>query len=326
MELRDGMPEAWNWQVFEFVESCFDRFSDLVIQELELLRDFWQPCKGSGERYGAFAGMKASERLRDLGLAVYSPGPSQQQEPPFGDTGPRWYVSVTPLAMQLFGESLPLPPDHLRELLMGHPSDGNRPLRARGLGWTLAPSGSDPQALHADIWGNGAHERTDRTRWPHILWKRNHSEMCTTEVVPGAFTQGAYQDCHFQQIRRARAPVIVVDSEALHRGAATAPATAAPASFGARPGWVSTLSLELCTASGWDAWEDYATGGTTKDPSSPLDWRMLVFGGEPGIAAVPVPDGLGLRLGAASLSPAPWASEEGKARLMTEQREWEFQA
>ncbi|CAK0788617.1 unnamed protein product, partial [Prorocentrum cordatum] len=59
--------------------------------------------------------------------------------------------------------------------------------------------------------------------------------------------------------------------EVIHRGAATAPAPA--------PGgpWPSTLSLELCTPSGWEAWESFSTGGTVNDPASSEDWRMLLI-------------------------------------------------
>jgi len=340
-ELRDGLPEAWQWEVFEFIESCFDRFSELVIQELESLRDFWDPCPGSLERHGAFAAAKVTERLKPHGVAVYSPGPSQLQEAPWVSNGPRWYISVTQRALQRWagdagagslvapgGEGLlpaPAPPAGLLELLHGHAADSGKMLRARGLGWTLAPAGSDPQAVHADIWGFGAHTRTDRTRWPHILWKRRPGQLCTTEVVPEGFTEGSVQEEHFRKIRRASAPAIIVDSEALHRGAKV-PAGA----------WGSTLSLELCTASGWDAWEAYETGGTTKDPTSPLDWRMLLIAPELGsltplvgapagraeIFEVPASAAV-FRDGEVVLPFASWKSPKGKALLAAEQRKWE---
>jgi len=319
VEFLGGLPK---WELIDFVEECYDRFADIIIQELEGLRDVWAPCPGSRERYGAFAAAKATERLSEFGIAVYSPSDSQAQEFPYESTGPRWYISLTPLALRLYGaKGAPSPPAELWELLCGHEADVASDLRARGLGWTLVPPGSDPQALHADIYGEGAHREPGRTRWPHVLWKRRRGELCTTELVPGGFTEGGSEERHFDMIRRVRAPLVIMDSEALHRGSATS-----------SEGWGSTLSLELCTASGWSAWQEFATGGTTKDPSSPLDWRMLrIRRPRKGVAAAggtashgaagsrcllkaePVP----------SLPPAPWAQREGKARLAQEQRVWE---
>lgn len=325
LELASGLPRAWAWRLFDFVESCYDRFGPLVVQELELLRPVWAPCSYPGQRHGAFAAMKASERLAALGVAIYSPGESQTQKPPYRPTGPRWYVSITSAALREFGASLAAPSE-LYELLCGHSVEHGRDLRARGLGWTLAPPGSDPQMLHADLWGTGAHRRTDRTRWPHILWKRRPSELCTTELVPGAFTRSCASEANFQRIKRVRSPAIVVDSECLHRGAATPPKADGASDM---CGWASTLSLELCTASGWDAWEDFSTGGTFKDVHSSLDWRMLRIGPpsaeQEGAGAAPVgrPPGL-FELRAAELPPAPWSDPSGMAALKQEQLAWEL--
>lgn len=331
VEFSLGLPKEWReWAIFSFVELYYDRFHSLVVSELDALRDVWEPCKGSSQRHGAFAAMKVSERLAAYGIAVYSPGCSQEQQSPYRVTGPRWYVSITAAALRHFGVA-PAPAPELHEVICGHPSDRNDPLRARGLGWTLAPAGSDPQALHADIWGVGAHQRKgDRTRWPHILWKRDASECCTTQIVSGGFTEGDSTDDCFSRIRQVRAPAIVADSEALHRGASTAPAAA-----GALPtaGWASTLSLELCTPSGWAAWEAYATAGTTKEDTSDgdtstLDWRMLEFAmvGSPesqvGCARSTV--GLPTFDGPAHLPPAPWAGRIQRKMLYEEQRKWEL--
>lgn len=317
-ELEGGLPESWrNWDVFNFVEAYYDRFNEIIMRELTLLRDFWTPCENSGQRFGAFAAAKITARLERYGIAVYSPGDSQQEEPPYRVTGPRWYVSVTQAALDHYdgGMAPPLAAD-MRQAICGHPADqGKEVLRLRGLGWTLAPAGSDPQALHADIWGFGKHARTDRTRWPHLLWKRDASQCCTTQLVPGAFTEGAASEEHFKMIKQARAPAILVDSEALHRGGPTPPAT--DAQYG---GWMSTLSMEFCTPSGWAAWEEYSTGGTAKDPTSSADWRMLSVANE---------DGLPVKLAAAAppvadLPAAPWRTKKGKDKLREEQRKWEF--
>jgi len=311
--LEDGLPSAWRWAVFDFVEACYDAFQEVVQAELESLRPFWEPFEDSGQRHGAFAAVKVTERLKEYGVAVYSPGCSQSETPPYDMSGPRWYVSVTPRALERWPSKAPAPPAGLYEALCSHPLDSGGDLRARGLGWTLCPPGSEPQALHADIYGTGAHARGSGTCWPHILWKRRPAEKCTTEIVPGAFTEGASTSGSFEAIVRASAPAIIVDSEVLHRGAAT------PADR-----WGSSLSIEFCTQAGWAAWEAVATGGTTKDPSSELDWRMINFGQpresptdadsqEPYTPASPI-----------VLAPAPWANAAGAKQLRREQREWEF--
>eukprot|EP00929_Paragymnodinium_shiwhaense_P005737 TRINITY_DN10803_c0_g1_i1.p1 TRINITY_DN10803_c0_g1~~TRINITY_DN10803_c0_g1_i1.p1 ORF type:complete len:816 (-),score=122.60 TRINITY_DN10803_c0_g1_i1:50-2497(-) len=328
LQLKEGIPPAWRqWEVFAFVEACFDRFNQVLIDELESLRSVWAPCRDSYQRHGAFAAEKVNQRLKPHGVALYSPGPSQSEEPPYESTGPRWYVSVTPAAIQHFGGlRAPGLPAEMHRLLCGHPADcvaNGEPMRARGLGWTLAPAGSDPQALHADLYGTGMHKRrNDRTRWPHMLWKRDASQMCTTQVVPAAYTDGAVWAEHFDKVVQVRAPAILVDSEVLHRGAPT------PPPFDGKT-WVSTLSLEMCTPSGWAAWEAFETGGTTKETSGNFDWRMLEFAGgsnEPAAdrsASAKVPFS-----GAASvqLPPAPWATDSGRKALHDEQRAWELSA
>lgn len=318
VELKHGFPSSWSWGLFDFVEACYDRYCDLVIAELEMLRDFWKPLQDSGQRYGAFAAAKVTERLQANGhdVDVYSPGESQEQTPPFESVGPRWYVSVTKSALERLVVA-PAAPEALLSVITPHPADRSGTLRARGIGWTLAPPGSPPQALHADIWGIGAHARTDRPRWPHILWKRSASAQCTTQIVPGGFTEGDACDYHFPAIEQVRAPAILVDSEALHRGAET-PTEA----------WASTLSIELCTAGGWEAWEEQSTGGTVKDPFSPLDWRMLEIGkagrqlhGPRHLESIAGT----LRASIGEQLPAPpWHDEHGRDCLRREQLEWEF--
>lgn len=77
-----------------------------------------------------------------------------------------------------------------------------------------------------------------------------------------------------------QAPAALFDSEILHRGAPTPPLAAADgvsardgvvAPLGA--GWVSSCSVELCSAAGWEAWL-VGTGGTTADPHDEA-YRML---------------------------------------------------
>jgi len=330
IELASGLPKSWSWPVFEFVEACHDMFNDLVISELDSLRHVWVPCENSLSRYGAFAAAKVSERLCPYGIAVYSPGESQEECSPYQSTGPRWYVSVTAKALECFGVAPPLPAA-LRHTILSPSAASEGEFRARGLGWALAPPGSDPQAIHADIWGIGKHEKTDETRWPHILWKRSASQFCTTQIVPGGFTLGAISEDSFSSIRQVRAPAIVVDSEVLHRGARTPPVGADSC---APLGWVSTLSIELCSPSGWQAWEEFSTGGTTKDPTCSLDWTMLRINTKPAPLQAPgecmaaSPDALkslaALHTAVAPILPTPfWVAEGGKERLCTEQKRWE---
>jgi len=320
VELSGGLPLSWRWEVFDFVEKYYDMFNDCVIRELDSLRDFWEPCEDSNQRHGAFAAEKATQRLKAHGIAIYSPGPSQETKDPYRMSGPRWYVSVTAAALKHFGVA-PAPPEDLFELICNHPQDSEGTLRARGLGWALAPPGSDPQALHADIWGHSAHARVDRCRWPHILWKRNRSQLCTTQIVPGGFTSGAVYSHHYDSIEQVRAPAIVVDSECLHRGA---PVAQMPADTKVPAGWASSLSLELCTPSGWAAWEDFGTGGTEKDPNSTLDWRMLKFAQQDKSSVKYVNqmgDGTTIPV---VLPEAPWMNARGKQKLRAEQRQWEL--
>jgi len=332
IELASGLPKSWSWPVFEFVETCHDLFNDLVISELDSLRDVWVPCVDSVSRYGAFAAAKVSERLRPYGIAVYSPGESQGECSPYQSTGPRWYISVTAKALECFGVAPPLPAA-LHHTILSPSAASAGEFRARGLGWTLAPPGSDPQGMHADIWGLGKHEQTDETRWPHILWKQKPSQFCTTQIVPGGFTQGAISEDSFSRIQQVRAPAIVVDSEVLHRGAPTPPVST---DSSCTPlGWVSTLSIELCSPNGWQAWEEFSTGGTTKDPTCSLDWTMLRIENKTASQDTPeecraarpnVLTGLAaLHTAVAPILPTPfWAVEGGKERLCTEQKLWEL--
>lgn len=211
-----------------------------------------------------------SAKLGWLGVAVFCPPPSQSDEPPYLVSGPRFYVSVTAAAASRFGsyESMPPMPPSLRAALWPRADDFGGAARIRGLGWALAPAGSDPQLVHADLWGS--QPKQGRVRFPHLLWKRDRASLCTTEVVRGGFTDGVVGADDYEQLTRVRSPAILVDSEALHRGGPTAPPTAGAATT---DGWMSTCSVELCSASGWKEWLR-GTGGTVADPQDP-EYRML---------------------------------------------------
>lgn len=109
-----------------------------------------------------------------------------------------------------------------------------------------------------------------------MLWKRGGEARCTTQIVPRGFSSGAVRAADYGRLKQVRAPAIVYDSEALHRGGPTPPAPAA-ASNGVdsdpAAGWVSSCSIELCSAAGWRAWAR-GTGGTTADPDDE-EYRML---------------------------------------------------
>merc|ERR1712070_845596 len=126
------------------------------------------------------------------GLAVYTP-PSSQDRNTWDLTGPRFYVSITSAAWKRFADGAPAPPDHLADVLWWNSTDcklagKDWPNMIRGVGWALAPPHSDPQSLHADIWGEDP--RPGRVRFHHLLWKRRIGECCTTQLVPGGFTDG----------------------------------------------------------------------------------------------------------------------------------------
>eukprot|EP00415_Alexandrium_ostenfeldii_P003566 UN3566 len=120
-----------------------------------------------------------------------------------------------------------------------------------------------------------------------------------------------------------------MDSEMLHRGAPTPPA---PPSAVGTAGWKSTLSLELCSPSGWLAWEAFETGGTTKDPTSTLDWRMLRIrspsstGGTAGMQELSAPESARSpsQTSVPVMPSAPWTATGGLERLRQEQRQWEL--
>ena len=276
-ELHEGLPAAWSsWGVLAFVERCHARWAALVERELTDALNNNPRGKEASSRPGEAAASIASGRLAKHGIAVYVPPPSQSDDPPYGITGPRFYVSITAAAATHFGgfdEMPPMPPS-LRRSLWPHADDRHGAARIRGLGWALSPRDADPQALHADLWGRSA--KIDRVRFPHLLWKRDRSQVCTTEVVAEGFTNGRVRAQDYRRLAKARANTILVDSEALHRGGSTrGVGGTAAAPDGSTTGWVSSCSVELCSASGWKAWLE-GTDGTVADPNDPA-YRMLTI-------------------------------------------------
>lgn len=300
LPLADGLP--WRWALFDFVEECHARFSGRIEAALEALRSTWAPERlHLGGRPGSFAAWKVSSAFARFGVAIYAGPPSQEPEGDFDDSGPRFYVSVTQRASRRFGEC-PSVPMELAQLLWPDEEDLRGRHRARGLGWSLAPPGSDPQQLHADLWGRPGHRRAGRVRFPHILWKRGEGSLVTTEVVPGGFTEGQAECAHYEQLESAGAPALILDGECLHRGAATPTARRSGAAGGL--GWVSTCSIELCSPSGWRAWEA-GTEGTEADPKDE-EWEMLLLAPAVGSAE----------------KEALQVEEAEQAKILEEQRSW----
>lgn len=313
LEFKAGWP--WEWELIDFVEELHSRYALAVAAELESLRAVWMPAVKSKEsvRPGSFAAMKVSERFRNEGLAVF-PGPSCQEESsPYAFTAPRFYVSVTQAAIAHFKNGAPAIPDGLASLLWPHADDRQGLHRARGLGWALAPPGCEPQQLHSDIWGGEKDERTNRVRFPHLLWKRTGGgrapACCTTEIVPGAFTKG--DTCgYYSRIARVSAAAVIVDGEVLHRGAATRPAASETTTA---HDWVSTCTIELCSPTGWGAWKR-GTGGESPPDINAKEWRMLCINRPATLSAAARPEANGAK------------NERDLARrehLLEEQAAWE---
>lgn len=242
-----GMP--WAWELVGFVEEMHAKYHKEVETRLESLRDQWAQGGCYDSRLGSAAAERVTEEMEAVGVAVYSPPASEDEAEPWECTGPRFYVSVTGAAWKRWPNGAPAPAEEWAKTLWPHDSDGTLvdgawPNLIRGLGWALAPPRSDPQSLHADIWGD--RPRPGRVRFHHILWKRLPGVCCTTEIVPGGFTDGQTDWRHYEQLARASAPCLLYDNEVLHRGAANQ-----------SENWVSTCSIELCTRTGYtQVWKD----------------------------------------------------------------------
>ena len=213
-------------------------------------------------------------------------------------------MSITAAALKVFGAVAPRMPPALRAALWADAGERCGVARVRGLGWALAPPSSDPQRLHADLWGQPeSHPKRSRLRFPHLLWKPCQRRKCTTQVVQRGFSGGEVRPAHYALLVQVAAPAVIVDSEILHRGGATPPAPpppAAPPTAGGMgvgvgmgmggggahldvdlaprlalgAGWVSSCSVELCSAAGWEAW-CAGTGGTSPDDPHDEAYRML---------------------------------------------------
>jgi hypothetical protein len=155
-ELAHGLPAEWRASpLFEFVEAMHAKHAAAIACDLAAFARTWQSNTDDGDRPGEAAAQAVTAKLAALGIAVYSPPPSQSDEAPYCITGPRFYVSITRAAEAKFGVGTAPPmPLSLRRALWSHDDDLHGDARVRGLGWTLAPPGAAAQTLHADLWGH----------------------------------------------------------------------------------------------------------------------------------------------------------------------------
>lgn len=262
VKFPSGVP--WEWELVKFVEELHACYHEEIERRLVALQGQWAE-NDVGWRLGSSAAQKVSAEMESSGIAVYTPPVSQGDAAPYSSTGPRFYVSVTAAAWQRWPEGAPPPCEGLARILWPHScdgelADGEWPNMIRGLGWALAPPRSDPQTLHADIWGD--RPRPGRVRFHHILWKRLPGENCTTQLVPGGFTDGRTDPEVYAKLESASAPCLLYDNEVLHRGAANT-----------SDRWVSTCSIELCTRTGFnEVWK----GGSEDDgiyKMLPICWK-----------------------------------------------------
>lgn len=231
------------------VEQYYWQFHSRVASLLEETRASW--VDDGEERPGTAAAWEVSQKLEEEGLYVSAVHPSADEEDNW--TGPRFYISIVPSAIQ--GGPAPRPPKEVEELLWPRPRDRLQPWITE-LGWTMVPEGSNEQTLHADIlsWEEEpSRPRKDGLgRFHHFLWKPSRRECCTTKIVHTAFTEGSVEDWHYDSLSQVQSPSLVLDSEVLHCGSAT------------RKGcWSSTCTIQLCSARGWRAL--HADGRATQD-------------------------------------------------------------
>jgi len=193
-----------------------------------------------------------TEELKGSGLFMYAAHPSQAEDvEDHTYSGPRWYVTCTEALLAHFRlrEIVPVPPGSLQELLWPCDEDRNAPWLTE-LGWTLVPENSDPQEMHADICDSSAPNPrgAGRGRYHHFVWKVDPTEQCTTNIVPGAFTEGCAEWEHYDadRWRVAKARALIFDSEMLHRGGATKP----------QAGWTTSLTLQVCSGVGYPALQE----------------------------------------------------------------------
>lgn len=258
-----GLPEAPQCALVDFVDAAYDAHGAAVRAAVdEAVRDIGL---GDGRRLGVAAAKAATEALRIPGLAVYAGPSSVSQAAPFALSGARFYVSLTESARARFHNRAPPPPADVASLLFG--DAGAAGAAVRGLGWTLVPPRSDPQQLHSDLWLPGdAHAAA---HFPHVLWKRGGATVAT-EYAPGRFAKGKPADADYARLDAPGTPAALLDAEVLHRGAATTTAAA----------WSETMSIELASAAGADAWRTWRTCGSVRpEPGDPdaAEWALLPF-------------------------------------------------
>ena len=87
------------------------------------------------------------------------------------------------------------------------------------LGWTVVPPNSDPQQLHADIVAEEEPDDAPRSesagRFQHVAWKpavKGKRGCCSTQVVPGAFSNGASCGDDYNQLHDVASPCVVCDA------------------------------------------------------------------------------------------------------------------
>merc|ERR1719201_953969 len=244
-----------DWGPSQFVERMHRRYHKRIVKMCEEQKDDWMKGDGGtgapgGDRPGGLVASKITKELDGSGIFVYAAHPSQKDDAEDNHeySGPRWYITVTEALLRHYkGRKVaPLPPPELQALLWPMTSDQNRPWLTE-LGWTAVPENSFPQVMHADIcYADGPNPRKPgRGRYHHFAWKTSPGENCTTNVVPGAFTEGCADWEHYEEDKWkcVRAPALIFDSEMLHRGGQT--------KLGA--GWTTTLTLQVCSGTGYPA-------------------------------------------------------------------------
>lgn len=249
-QLDNGMPE---WELCRFVERLHKRYYAQITKILEESRDDWNMGDDSnglpnGERPGSLVAQKINEAFKGAGIFVYAAHPSQEDEAEdtYDYSGPRWYVSVMEAVMKRFEAKgvVPHPPEELRVVVWPRVEDRIQPWLTE-IGWTIVPEDSASQVMHADICcSEASNPRTPgQARYLHFAWKTEEGQVCTTNIVPGAFTEGCSDWSHYNSWKKLKAPAIIFDSEVLHRGDCTSPGV----------GWSSTFTLQICSGTGWHA-------------------------------------------------------------------------
>ena len=290
--LHNGLPA---WDVLQFAAEHHACWNDRVITELEALRPRWDEGDESslhgGDRPGTVAAELATKRLQAQGapgLFITAVHPCVSDAPPWQNTGPRFYVSIIPVAMAAMRDAAAggtgaaaagasscrigtadgcavRPPAGLSALLWPAASDGAAPWITE-LGWTLVAPASDPQQMHADIVSEFDDEfaRKDGVgRFHHIAWKPCGKRAATTHVADGAFTDGVIRDEHYDQLRAVHAREDrdgrPRDPQAATMAAAAIVIDSEVLHCGARTPpradgtWSSTCTAQICSTSGWPA-------------------------------------------------------------------------